>query len=276
MNNLNNSDIRTAIIESILKIFDAAMSLDVEYTEIESPDSSAEELISDRVQFSGDVVGILRIRIPAELGRMMAARKGGIAAESLEGNEGIQDLLSDILLDIANDFKTVLTSADLTVEVSALASSTESGKQIAPKQMENYERLEFRHEQHTFQVDVGLNLAKQLPAADAENDLNENKNDAPLNDHQDLKSADDLDLDVILDIPIELTVELGRTKIPINELLQLGPGSAIPLSKLESEPVDILANDTLIARGQVVVQDEKYGIRVTEIASRMERIKSLS
>ena len=79
-----------------------------------------------------------------------------------------------------------------------------------------------------------------------------------------------------MDIPIELTVELGRARIPINELLELGPGSAISLSKLEGDPVDILANDTLIARGQVVVQDEKYGIRVTEITSRMERIKSLS
>jgi flagellar motor switch protein FliN/FliY len=91
-----------------------------------------------------------------------------------------------------------------------------------------------------------------------------------------VKSGADFGLDLIFDIPIELTVELGRTKIQIHELLILGPGSAISLTKLEGEPVDILANDTLIARGQVVVQDEKYGIRVTEIASRMDRIKSLN
>jgi flagellar motor switch protein FliN len=91
-----------------------------------------------------------------------------------------------------------------------------------------------------------------------------------------LKPTQDFDLDLIFDIPIELTVEIGRTKIPIHELLKLGPGSAVSLSKLENEPVDILANDTLIARGQVVVQDEKYGIRVTEITSRIDRIKSLT
>ena len=67
-----------------------------------------------------------------------------------------------------------------------------------------------------------------------------------------------------------------RVQAQINDLLKLGPGSAVSLSRLESEPVDILANDTLIARGQVVIQDKKYGIRVTEITSRIDRIKSLS
>ena len=84
-----------------------------------------------------------------------------------------------------------------------------------------------------------------------------------------------MDMDVILDVPLEITVELGRTRIPIHELLQLGPGSAVSLSRLEREPVDVLANDTLIAKGVVVVQDEKYGIQLTELTSRMERLRSL-
>ena len=85
----------------------------------------------------------------------------------------------------------------------------------------------------------------------------------------------DVNLDVILDIPLEITVELGRTKIPIHELLEIGPGSAVSLSTLEGEPVDILANNTLIAKGVVLVKNEKYGIRITKITSRMDRIKSL-
>jgi len=85
---------------------------------------------------------------------------------------------------------------------------------------------------------------------------------------------EDFDLDLLLDIPLEIKVELGRAKIKIHDLLKLGPGSAIKLLRLEGEPVDILANDTLIARGEVVVQKEKYGIRVTEITSRMDRIRS--
>jgi flagellar motor switch protein FliN/FliY len=87
---------------------------------------------------------------------------------------------------------------------------------------------------------------------------------------------DGLNLDMILDIPLEITVELGRTQMPINELLQLGPGSAVPLSKLEGEPVDIMANDRLIAKGIVLVKDEKYGIQITEITGRLKRLRGLS
>jgi flagellar motor switch protein FliN len=87
---------------------------------------------------------------------------------------------------------------------------------------------------------------------------------------------EDFDLDLLLDIPLELKVELGRARIQIQELLNLTPGSAIKLVRLEGEPVDILANDTLIAKGEVVVQNEKYGIRITEITSRMDRIRSFS
>ena len=91
-----------------------------------------------------------------------------------------------------------------------------------------------------------------------------------------MRAVEDFDLNLLLDIPLEITVELGRAKIQIQELLNLGPGSTVTLSKLEGEPVDILANDKLIARGEVVLQNKKYGIRITEISSRMDRIKSLN
>ncbi len=90
-----------------------------------------------------------------------------------------------------------------------------------------------------------------------------------------IQTVEDFDLNFLLDIPLEITVELGRTRIQIQQLLELEPGSAVTLSKLEGEPVDILANDKLIARGEVVLQNKKYGIRITEITSRMNRIKSL-
>ena len=82
-------------------------------------------------------------------------------------------------------------------------------------------------------------------------------------------------MDFLLDIPLEISVELGRTKILINELLQLGQGSVIELSKLAGETLEILANHKLIARGEVVVVNEKYGIRLTEIISPSERIEGL-
>jgi len=93
---------------------------------------------------------------------------------------------------------------------------------------------------------------------------------------KEMQAVEDFDLNLLLDIPLEITVELGRTRIQIQELLNLGPGSTVSLSKLEGEPVDILANDKLIARGEVVLQNKKYGIRITEITSRMSRIKNLT
>ena len=82
-------------------------------------------------------------------------------------------------------------------------------------------------------------------------------------------------LDFVLDIPMTLTVELGRSQMLISELLKLGRGSVIELAKLSGEPLDILANQRLIARGEVVVVNEKYGIRITEIISPAERVEKL-
>ena len=84
-----------------------------------------------------------------------------------------------------------------------------------------------------------------------------------------------INMDFILDIPIEVTVELGRSKMLVNELLQLGRGSVIELSKLAGETLEILANQKLIARGEVVVVNDKYGVRLTEVISPMERIERL-
>ena len=83
------------------------------------------------------------------------------------------------------------------------------------------------------------------------------------------------DMDFLLDIPLEISVELGRTKMQINELLHLGQGSVIELSKLAGEALEIFANQKLVARGEVVVVNEKYGIRLSEIISPSERIKGL-
>jgi len=82
-------------------------------------------------------------------------------------------------------------------------------------------------------------------------------------------------MEFILDIPLEVTVELGRTKLLIHELLKLGQGSVIELSKLAGETLEILANQKLIARGEAVVINEKFGVRLTEAVSPMERIERL-
>jgi flagellar motor switch protein FliN/FliY len=90
------------------------------------------------------------------------------------------------------------------------------------------------------------------------------------------RSATHNDLDMIMDIPVQLTVELGRTKMPIKNLLQLAQGSVVELSGLAGEPLDVLINGFLIAQGEVVVVNEKLGIRVTDIITPSERLRRLS
>jgi len=84
------------------------------------------------------------------------------------------------------------------------------------------------------------------------------------------------DLDFIMDIPVQLTVELGRTKITIKDLLQLAQGSVIELNGLAGEPMDVLVNGCLIAQGEVVVVNDKFGIRLTDITSAAERIRKVN
>jgi flagellar motor switch protein FliN/FliY len=84
------------------------------------------------------------------------------------------------------------------------------------------------------------------------------------------------DLNMILDIPVQLTVELGRTRIPIKHILQLAQGSVIELETLAGEPMDVLVNGYLIAQGEVVVVNDKFGIRLTDIVTPSERMRRLS
>ena len=84
------------------------------------------------------------------------------------------------------------------------------------------------------------------------------------------------DIDLILDIPVQLSVELGRTKIPIKQILQLAQGSVVELDGLAGEPMDVLVNGCLIAQGEVVVVNEKFGIRLTDVITPSERIRKLN
>ncbi len=87
--------------------------------------------------------------------------------------------------------------------------------------------------------------------------------------------SEDANLNVILDIPVTVSMEIGRTRISIRHLLQLNQGSVVELDRLAGEPLDVLVNGTLIAHGEVVVVNEKFGIRLTDVISPAERVKKL-
>ena len=90
-----------------------------------------------------------------------------------------------------------------------------------------------------------------------------------------MDEAGPINIDLIMDLPLQVVVELGRTKMLINDLLQIGQGSVIELNKQVGEPLDILVNGKLVARGEVVVVRDKFGIRITDVISPIERIKQL-
>ncbi len=115
-----------------------------------------------------------------------------------------------------------------------------------------------------------------------------NNKDAPLNSETPESSAEVSaengevsegagmqNIDIVLDIPVTLSMELGRTRISIRELLKLKSGSVIELPKMADEPMDVLVNGTLVARGEAVVVEDKFGIRLTDVVSPMERVKKL-
>jgi len=122
-------------------------------------------------------------------------------------------------------------------------------------------------------------------AAMAEADAVEGEGDsvqaAPLENFENIENqggglGSNPDLDVILDIPVMISMEVGSTQIPIRNLLQLNQGSVVELDRLAGEPLDVLVNGTLIAHGEVVMVNEKFGIRLTDVVSPSERIKRLN
>ena len=99
---------------------------------------------------------------------------------------------------------------------------------------------------------------------------------APASPHDEQMMNPSEDLNLVLDIPVKMTVELGRTKMTIKELLRLSQGSVVPLEGLAGEPLDILINGYLIAQGEVVVVSDKFGVRITDIITPSERMQRLS
>ncbi|HHH36383.1 MAG TPA: flagellar motor switch protein FliN [Gammaproteobacteria bacterium] len=139
------------------------------------------------------------------------------------------------------------------------------------------------NDQTTTEDDWGAALAEQAAAGGGTDETAaeaDDQADVERASFQDLhdeggENLGDGNLDMILDIPVNVAVEIGRSKITISNLLKLNQGSVVELDRLAGEPMDVLVNGTLIAHGEVVVVNEKFGIRLTDIISPTERVKKL-
>jgi flagellar motor switch protein FliN len=286
-------DLNVRVSEAVIDVFDTMLSL-----KLEPADAASVEVLEGirnvgSVSFAGDANGMVSIYAGDSFSREMAAEMLGMEIEEIEDNEEIREMLGKMGNIVGRNLKSVFTDAGLICELSTPYFTAGSDFKIEAPNIEKYEQLAFRCGKNVIFVELGINAsAKPDPTRAAEQEQPEisEKSDRPgaaerekppvhsqINgsaETQASKTPEDLDLDLLLDIPLELKVELGRARIKINKLLQLAPGSTVKLVKLEGDPVDILVNSTLIARGEVVVQNEKYGIRVTEITNRMDRIRS--
>jgi flagellar motor switch protein FliN len=103
----------------------------------------------------------------------------------------------------------------------------------------------------------------------------ESESESPVTAVAEIAPPRDVNLDVILDVPVTLSLEVGRTRLPIRSLLQLNQGSVVELERAAGEPLDVFVNGTLVAHGEVVVVNEKFGIRLVDVISPAERIRKL-
>ncbi len=292
-------DYREKITASAVNVFETMFALKLEPAGTVAAAALEGERNVSSVCFAGDAAGIVSIHVGDRLARRMAAAMLGMEPEEIEGRGEIDDLLGELGNIIGGNIKSALTDAGLRCALSTPSCTYGSDFVIESMNLERYERYAFTCEGEALFVELGVKISDLAKAAirtgkeihyavaDAEAPPAARPAAAkpappPPPPPPPEKPAPpepappgDFDLGLLSDIPVELTVELGRATMPIRELLQMGPGSAFKLTRLEGEPVDILANDVLIARGEVIVRNEKYGIRITEITGRMERIKAL-
>jgi flagellar motor switch protein FliN/FliY len=155
--------------------------------------------------------------------------------------------------------------------------NSEEAKAVDGGEEKRSDETKAAEEQVDQMKDEGVKTAEDAKAAgDSEAKTKVEAKAAQFSNVQDAgKSMEQKSIDFILDLPLQVTVELGRTQMLINDLLRLGQGSVVELSKLAGEPMEVLVNQKLVARGEVVVVNEKFGVRLTDVISPLERVEQL-
>jgi flagellar motor switch protein FliN len=266
---INSVDVRTTVINSVIDVFFTMLEMEIEHIP-EVPASFTEELRTvGTVTFAGDVDGLFNIQVNDNFGQMMTAAMLGMEPEEVEGEEDVYDVIREVSNMIGGNLKSAFVDAGLACVLSTPSITNGRDFRVEAATGIRPDRLLFAYNDHTIIVEAGVKKEEEAEAEPA----------APVAKKPAVAPKEPLDelqnLDFIMDIPMEVTVELGRTRKKINDLLRIQNGSVLALQQLDGEPVDILVNKTLIARGEVVVEKEKYGIRITEIVSRRERLNSL-
>jgi len=291
------------IEENVIDVFDTMLSIELEKMDADAADQQPGDHLVGAISFAGTVLGVISVDVSYDFARIMTACMMGVAPEEVEDDEEIKDLLGELGNIIGGNLKSQFTDKGMVCAISTPSITSGADFVIESLNMETYHKFHFKSDDGEVCVELGLksthgvNVFKTAPAADTsigiENDqvtdpsalvaavaaqqeaAADQPPPTPVQEKQP-RLADSGRLQFILDIPIRISVELGRTHTAIDDIIGLSTGSVVELMKMESEPVDILANDQLIAKGEVMVQDGKYGIRILEIVSRRQRLMGLA
>ena len=291
MERIAGVDIKNAIINSVIDVFYTMLDMEVEAIQ-EVPDNFVEEMRTvGSVTFAGEVDGMFNIQVNDDFGKQMTASMLGMEIDEVESEEEVYDVIREVSNIIGGNLKSNFVDAGLSCVLSTPSITNGRDFKVSPTNVIKPARFLFSHEGSIIIVEAGVKSddssksikkeeeQKSTGAPTVEETSADDATSEKVQPAGAMEGGGELDqfknLGLIMNIPLQVTVELGRSKKRINDVLRLGPGSVVELEQMEGEPVDILINQTLIAKGHVVVEKEKYGIRISEVVSRRERLKSI-
>jgi flagellar motor switch protein FliN len=269
---INSVDVTNTVINSVIDVYYTMLSMEIESIQEVPPDFREDKRTVGTVSFAGDVHGMFNIQVNDNFARTMAAAMLGMEEDEIESEEEVFDVIREMSNIIGGNLKSAFVDVGLSCVLSTPSITNGIDFRVEALNIIKTQRLLFNYKGHTIIIDAGIKKE------DGEEDAQAAEpGEVGAHTPEAEKSGGEgfANLDLIMDIPLNLTVELGRTKKRVHELLKTGSGSVIGLNQLEGEPVDLLVNNTLIAKGEVLVEKEKYGIRIVEVVSRRERVKSL-
>jgi len=301
VNKFKKLDIISTAGDTLIEMFDKMFEMKLEASDSTSEASLEGLQIMGTVDFTGDVTGSTQILAGETLARIITSKMSDRPLEEIKDEDEIKDVVGEMCNVVGGNLKTGFCDSGLTCEISPPSIILGNDFKVENLNMARYEHFIFRFYEHDIFIQICAKIDESAQVRDqVEEDAGSAEEEVfeagePLETVDDMtngqtseigdkaESADDVpdrdvtssNIDLILDIPIEVSVELGRTRMKIQEVSMLEAGTSIILSNSEGEPLDILANGRLIARGEVVVENGRYGIRITEVVNRMERIKSL-
>jgi flagellar motor switch protein FliN/FliY len=272
-------DINNAVVNSVIDVFFTMLDMEVEAIK-SVPDSFIEEMRTvGSVTFAGEVDGMFNIQVNDDFGRRITAAMLGMETDEIESEEEVYDVIRELSNIIGGNLKSKFVDAGLSCILSTPSITNGRDFKVSPHPNYPTQPFLFSHDEDIIIVEAGVKRDDKGSQKESEDSAEEEPatQTVPVAPSQELPNDADpfKNLGLVMDIPLPVTVELGRTKKRINEILKMTPDSIVELVQLEGEPVDILINQTLIAKGFVVVENEKYGVRIAEIVSRKERLKSI-